>query len=374
MAQVSSDGEDDSVLSSLSLTTEATTRTQLPTLPFDLLPEILCRLPIKLIVQLRCLCKFFNSLISDPKFAKKHLQLSTKRHHLMVTFWNISRKLVMYDFPIPSILSSSTVVTQTQLYPPNSITCVDNFVNVLCYCDGIFCGMLNVGSYFLWNPSIRKFKFLPPLENPREGGFFRISFGYDHFIDNYKVIFVSSKNEVSVNTFGTNYWTRIQDIPNNFHIHGSGIFVSGTVNWLPSNNNSSILSLDLEKESYQQLLLPDYENENVRWTLGVVRDCLCVFARSYMFLDVWIMKEYGNEKSWTKLYTVPNLQDHNFKAYGALYISDDDKLLVECYEIGSSNMKLVVYDSKTGTLNIPEFQNIYDHTHPNVYIESLISP
>ena len=61
-----------------------------------------------------------------------------------------------------------------------------------------------------------------------------------------------------------------------------------------------ILSLDLEKESYQQLLLPDFENGS--WTLGVVRDCLCVFATSDMFWDVWIMKEYGNEKSWTKLY------------------------------------------------------------------------
>lgn len=58
--------------------------------------------------------------------------------------------------------------------------------------------------------------------------------------------------------------------------------MSGTVNWLPS-DYSSILSLDLEKESYQQLLLPDYENENVWWILVVLKDCLCVFARSDMF-------------------------------------------------------------------------------------------
>ncbi|MCI54852.1 F-box/kelch-repeat protein, partial [Trifolium medium] len=48
----------------------------LPTLPFDLVSEILCRLPVKLLLQLRCLCKSLNSLISDPKFAKKHLRLS----------------------------------------------------------------------------------------------------------------------------------------------------------------------------------------------------------------------------------------------------------------------------------------------------------
>jgi len=55
-------------------------------------------------------------------------------------------------------------------------------------------------------------------------------------------------------------------------------------------------------------LLPDYENENAQWTLGVVRDCLCVYATRDMLLDVWFMKEYGNQESWTKLYTVPNLQ------------------------------------------------------------------
>lgn len=51
----------------------------LPTLPFDLIAEILCRLPVKLLLQLRCVCKFWNYLISHPKFAKKHLSMSTTR-------------------------------------------------------------------------------------------------------------------------------------------------------------------------------------------------------------------------------------------------------------------------------------------------------
>ncbi|MCI15098.1 F-box/kelch-repeat protein, partial [Trifolium medium] len=46
----------------------------LPTLTFDLIEEILCRLPVKLLLQFRCLGKYWKSLISDPKFAKKHLQ------------------------------------------------------------------------------------------------------------------------------------------------------------------------------------------------------------------------------------------------------------------------------------------------------------
>ena len=99
------------------------------------------------------------------------------------------------------------------------------------------------------------------MEYPRKGYAISINFGYDHFIDNYKVIVVSSKGEVCVNTLGTDYWRIIGDIPNDYNISQSGIFVSGTVNWFQS-DNSSILSLNLEKESYHELLLPDYENEN----------------------------------------------------------------------------------------------------------------
>ncbi|KEH32806.1 putative F-box domain, galactose oxidase/kelch, beta-propeller, F-box associated interaction [Medicago truncatula] len=369
------------ILTSLSQMAE----TQLPTLPIDVLPEILCRLPIKLLGQLRCLCKSFNSLISDPKFAKKHLQLSTKRHHLMLTCIrdqiSSSSEWILCDSPIPSIFSTSTVFTQTQLYPPNTITTLfshgQKFVNLRCSCDGIFCGELNDNddaSYFLWNPSITKFKLLPPFQNSFQG--FSVSFGYDHFIHNYKVISVSTKNEVCVYTLGTDYWTRIEDIPNNYRIHSIGTFVSGTVNWFATDDSSMhfILSLDLEKESYQHLLLPNSNYDSSM--LGLMRDCLFLSGSSSsdMFMDVWIMKEYGDQESWTKLYIVPDIQDHGLKPFQPLYIYEDDQLLLRFYAMEGGNIKLVVYDSKTGTLNIPEFQNNYEQIGSDVYIESLISP
>lgn len=238
--------------------------------------------------------------------------------------------------------SSSTFVTQTQIYLPDTFTFRRNYVSVTyrynnvtvtCSCNGIFSGLLKAGSYFLWNP----------LEIPGERVLFYVSFDYDHFINNY--------------TLRTDYWTRLEDIPTNYHIHRSQIFLSGIVNWLASNNSSMyfILSLDLEesyrqlwlpdleKESYRQLWLPDFENENENgpWILDVMRNCMCVFATSDVFLDVWIM-EYGSEESWTKLYSVPNMQHRGLEVYKALYISEDDTLLLQCYEIESGDMKLVV--------------------------------
>lgn len=356
---------------------------ELPTLPFDLLPEILCRLPVKLLIQLRCLCKFFNSLISDPNFAKKHFQFSAKHHRLMVTSRNNRHDFVLHDSPIPSVFSTSMSVTQTQLDPPFTLA-RRNYVNAtaiaMCSCDGIFCGELNLGYCFVWNPSIRKFKLLPPYKNPLEGDPFSISFGYDHFIDNYKVVAISSKYEVFVNALGTDYWRRIENIPYYYYILQPGIFVGGTVNWMASDTADLlfILSLHLEKESYQKLFLPDSENENDWWSRNLsvlmLRDCLCVYEASDLFFNVWIMKEYGNQESWTKLYSVPKMQHRRFKAYTISYIYEDDQLLLGIVDMQSSNTKLAVYDSKTGTLNIPEFEKTYEPIYSNVYIESLISP
>ncbi|MCI85967.1 F-box/kelch-repeat protein, partial [Trifolium medium] len=56
----------------------------------------------------------------------------------------------------------------------------------------------------------------------------------------------------------------IQDFPYGIPLGGSGRFVSGTVNWLASNDLASndlltswvIVSLDLDKESYQEITQP----------------------------------------------------------------------------------------------------------------------
>ncbi|GAU28216.1 hypothetical protein TSUD_118230 [Trifolium subterraneum] len=393
MAQGKQEEDRNDVVSSRPLTEETTKRQQLitsartaaplPTLPFDLLHEILCRLPVRLLVQLRCLCKSFNTLITDPKFTKKHLCLSTKQNRLVLS----SSKFLLYDSPIPSVLSTCTI-TPTQLNFP--VTCkIDHKSFRLSTCDGILCFAIDHKSAILWNPSIRKFRLLPPLKNPQKRKRFPFSlysFGHDPFIDNYKIIGISfciNHIEVSVNTMGTNYWRRIQDFPGPSRawdvIRRPGVFVSGTVNFLQYEVFNStplvIVSLDLEKESYQNLSRPELEKGKRILQLGRMRDCLCFIAGIDMFLDVWIMKEYGNKESWNKLYHVPHMVDPGFCAYTmVLDISQDSQRLMDFYELSSAILKLVVYDSENGTWHIHEIQNTNLWMNPKVYIESLISP
>ncbi|CAJ2641364.1 unnamed protein product [Trifolium pratense] len=184
-----------------------------PHLPFDLVVEILCRVSVKQLSQLRCVCKSWNSLISeDSNFAKKQFRLSSSceehRHHLFLK----SSEFLHLQCPISNILINSKDVTMSSYYLKEGKS-IGGFVST---CDGILCYKINNSSLVLFNPSIRsKFIILPSLKFPEDTS---ISYTllYDRFVDSYKVIAfnaLSTKREVSVHILGTDYWKRIQDFP-----------------------------------------------------------------------------------------------------------------------------------------------------------------
>ena len=178
-----------------------------------------------------------------------------------------------------------------------------------------------------------------------------------------------SEVKTYVHTVGTNFWRRILDFPGELY-HRSGIFVSGTLNWLIS-NDSSIVSLDLEKESYGELSLPDYGALVVLTkSLWVLRDCLSILSSHIGdYSEIWLMKEYGNKDSWTKLLRVPYMGGVGSCIYTrALYIYKDDQVLLEF------RSKLVVYNSRDGTLKTLRIQRCHGWMLREVYQESLISP
>jgi len=229
------------------------------------------------------------------------------KKHLISSVDDDSGELLLWDSSISSIFRniSTFTVAQTQLNCPIPLNrLIGSYGNNLeiCSCNGILCFTFAGCSSFLWKPSLRRYNILPP-SSPSS-----YSIGYDNFNDVYKVVavsfFMDKKKEVNVHTLGTNYLKRIQDFPYSLSIPGPGVFVSGTINWSIYDVSDAIVSL-LEKESYKKISLLHLKKDYWTWTLGVFRDCLCIFARSNMFLDIWIMKEYGNIESWTILYSVP---------------------------------------------------------------------
>jgi hypothetical protein len=94
-----------------------------------------------------------------------------------------------------------------------------------------------------------------------------------------------------------------------------------------------------------------------------VSDCLCATSGDNVWAmkDVWIMKEYGNEEFWIKLYTVDSRKSH----IKAIHIFEDDQVLVKF----SPHSKIFVYNSRNCTFKCANFERT-----PEVCVESLISP
>ncbi|RHN82579.1 putative F-box domain-containing protein [Medicago truncatula] len=345
------------LLISLSSSSETPTNSlHPPSLPFHLVEEILCRLPVKHLIQLRCICKSWNSLIShDLNFAKKQLRLSTFNHdfqHLNISCTNSSSELLQFDFSISSIFTSASTTNQS---PP--FTCRRDYDLEVSTCDGILCVGIKGCLPFLYNPSIKKSKTLPPFKITTTTEHRPFSTLYTlvyHGVTNkYKIIaltlYLNNKSEVNVHTLGTDYWRKIDDFPcHSLACISPGIF-----------------------ESYQKLLEP----LGSCVSFGALRGCLSVVSNSDMFSDVWIMNEYGNENSWTILLRVPHMRDFGFIGYQrVLYISEDKQVLMEF--ISSGKFSLVIYDSINNTFKIPTIiqnNNNDKMAPPQVYVKSLIS-
>ncbi|XP_058775576.1 F-box/kelch-repeat protein At3g23880-like [Vicia villosa] len=351
--------------------TETLTTLSLPILPFEFVEEILCRLPVKLLLQLRCLCKSFDTLISDPKFIKKHLHISTACPRLLI----FSDDDYSYELSYPLHFNFSVVTNNaTQHYCPFKIHCP----SILGSCDGMFCLKFN-GSITLWNPSIQKLKTLPSLDARGRCGFPSYGFGFDTLINNYKVICVfpnigshaKSIAKIMVHTLGTNSWRMIAGefpIPRIRSLK----FVSGKLNWIAS---KFVVSFDLGNESY--FLPPKLGGEVVNnRILEVLRGCLCIFVHSHMFTSVWMMKEYGNEETWTQLFRVSRTENPFFDLFAKpVWISDEDLVLTKREQTPASwKMNFAICNFRNSVFRIQIIQSMNGWCTPEVYIESLVSP
>lgn len=361
-----------------------------PLLPIDLIEDVFSRLPVKLLIQLRCMCKQWNFLISDPKFIKKHLQMAkaSQNHHHLLMLQNNG----FASTHITSIFTTRSP-SQTPLSLPHNLN-TDDFSKCSGDCHGIICFTIQDSYPVRWNPSTRQYSVIPPVKNsfppPENYGLYKVtpetrrmsvqanfySFGYDNTTNKYKIVAISfirnpPTPKTSIYTLGSDpmdcSWRGIHDFPERRSRHTlptTGLFLSGTVNWLAG----GLFSLDLATETYQKLLLPTTSKVG-SLTLGVLKDFLCIFDCNDRGTDIWMMMEFGNNESWHILYTIPSIADqHPFAK--VLYISEDEQFLMLH---NKRQCQLGVYRSRNYSSEILELQH-RAYMDPVVYKESLISP
>lgn len=326
--------------------------------PMEVIQNILSRLPVKPLLQFKCVSKPWLTLIDSPDFVKRHLHQSIGNNTNMSI---ILRYSYLYSVDFDSLDNAIELEhpLKSEFYG----------TEVLGSCNGLLCLYNSEEDVVLWNLSTKKFHKLPvkEIEFP---SYFTIcqyviyGFGHDFVNDDYKVVRIaqfygkdgedSFESEVMVYSLKANSWKRIRGFPYYLRYkRGWGHFAGGALHWVvtrspKSNKNNLIAAFDLGLEEYQQVPQPRFTDNKFHMNLEVLGGCLCILANYHRVrVDVWVMKEYGVKESWTKLFSVAQPKViRSFEYVRPLaYSKSGNEVLLE-----QDNKVLLWYDMKKKTV------------------------
>ena len=270
-------------------------------------------------------------------------------------------------------------------------------------CNGILCFSYNNAEwsevFYLWNPSIRKFKRLPDNQFP----IMTFGFGCDSQNNDFKVVGIShsfaktkSPPEVGVYSLSSDSWKRVELgislRPNVCYYNVNNCtalpFVCGHLHWMlkivenvggeARHSADMLLSFDVNSEKLKQLPLPDVEGSCIMKFITSFKGKLALIeyrsdAQPYSTpCSIWEMREYGVIDSWSKLHVlvIENLLDFiGFTTYGLLLVQKGSWLVPTKSELDWKH-KYVLIDLET--LHEKEISTeVNYHLDVATYMESL---
>ncbi|GAU18259.1 hypothetical protein TSUD_176010 [Trifolium subterraneum] len=386
-------------------------------LPNELITEILSWLPVKYLMQMKCVSKSWNNLISDPKFVQLHLNRSARNPYFSSVVSNHhddddnDDDYSFIHFPVNRLLENRYIsISNDPYYQLNDKDCCYEVVGS---CNGLICligypkNEIVYKTMWLcfWNPATRKIS--DKLGSDYHYNvkytwkYSKFVFGYDNSTDTYKVVAVSqtdnndpqSKTKVRVFSLGDNIWRTIQGFPvvplqvfiKSMGCDLDGVHLNCTVNWMANQsdltNDYVIISLDLCTEKYTQMLLPqglEYD-PHVLPSVCVLNDSLCLY-RDFKRTDfvIWKMKEFGDDKSWIQFlkFSYNNIR-MNYKLghrpiikLTPLHLSEDGETLVFANNLQD---RAILYNRRTNRLRKTRINNKICWFSIKHYVESLVS-
>ncbi|PIN07849.1 hypothetical protein CDL12_19582 [Handroanthus impetiginosus] len=349
----------------------------MPNLPFELIEDILRRLPVKTLKRFRAVAKSWCFLIDSENFIKSHL-----RQTLMSKSY---RRLILGGLGL-YIIDLDSPDRAHAIKPPFYYKSVDAISNS---CNGIVLVMSEPP--VLWNPFSRSYKILPDcsVEHRTELDSYSkttYGFGYDSRNDDYKVVrVVEFRNEIThrwkyseTRIYGlkSNCWRKIEGFPyplpflrGHWRVHVNSAMHS-LVDEPDHKHVGKIMAFSLEDEKHYEVMIPPgVRVRGVDLSLDVIGGCLSVVCTQRSRVVIWVMKEYRVKESWTKLLSIspPAIERDDF-VKPLVYSREDDKILLNC-----DDKRLVWYDLNKRTVDEVCVDGMPFVFYAEACVETLIS-
>ena len=272
----------------------------------NILIDILSRLPIKSILDCRCVCKTWLHLISNRRFAELHLSRSSVGILIKtIPSVNDSRKisltLVEENGRAPFQLERLTFSPKINL-PSSKFGLVNS-------CNGLLClsGGEREDPIWVCNPILGEYVAVPSVSKGRNWGSF-VGLGCCSLSHRYKVVQTfHPKVKLSGNDYleaeiyymDTGTWRSIGYAPCALVVSSFNSFTHSSLHWVPTtgNNAECIYSFNFKTEEFGSVPPPPCLDRTKRefsnsLKVGVVEDSLflCVFGDDVLdcIMCIWI--------------------------------------------------------------------------------------
>ncbi|XP_057436945.1 F-box/kelch-repeat protein At3g23880-like [Lotus japonicus] len=304
-------------------------------LPHDLFVQILLRLPVRSLVRFKCVRKSWCSLISDPKFGKSHYDLAASPNHRCLTKGNDS-KIESIDVDAASFHNSESCVVNLKFPLPTpreeySVFGPDppSYVEFLGSCRGFILVAYPHGDVIVWNPSTGVHRRIAD-DLDEMIALYLTGFGYDRSTDEYLLVLIdviplgvfevdpdqadNIHTTIRIFSMKTNSWFDQEGTYAQYVDMGSddlkiATFFNDALHWLVTSYETDhhvIISFDLVKRNFSEIPLPQVLVTELEfwYHLRVMGECLslCYPGDKTSTAEIWMMKDYKVQTSWTKLF------------------------------------------------------------------------
>lgn len=296
-------------------------------LPFDIIPHILSRLPVKTLMKFKCVCREWFSIIESPYFARLHSNQSQPIQETRVLLPFYEQQKLLNPCKDDGRFMHISLDLVSNFFKSKSYYLVGSCNELLCF-KKLNCYGGKTGLLLLFNPLRQQLLPLPsPSVKPA-----KFVLGFDSSTTTYKILTLFYEEistafddepryrlgaevfSLGIRTSSSSSWRAISNVPQFLLALQHPVFTCGALHWVTDDSllapetsySKKIVAFHVGKEEFSFIAWPDTTiGFPEKYHLVELRGCLCFVHSSVDYINIWIMKNNGRKvEDWAREYRI----------------------------------------------------------------------